>query len=557
MCLTLPPDKDGIALFTFPDFLTALALLALAFTAADPLYRFRIEVAPIPLKRTAFYASVVTGGGTLLSDLWFAERWPALPWGIRQAEIQVTLGSCFLLIIFVWIWFAFLKRPSFGRWNYRRFHSAILWRMIRGSDVELAAIASEIVFVANDLIESTVLTRTRKRENGNDVGKPGIAEYAHDTLALLGHRKFCRVVVNSASDTALALMHAAIRQQKYSVPLGQFVQNITAEAILNPDSPLYHESRYSLMSVFSRMQPFSQSMYGNYKLVSGIGEVVSSPFDLDWEIFLSLSAKQWETYCSVVLVTFEAYLAQGEAGTHSSILYRAFEHIADAGMDIYKLNGSSGPIFDSSPQAKISASASFASNALAALEKLEDTSWIERRTPPPGEAGHYHDLTDWLADMLYKIILHASAVEAPTDLAWSVHYNTVWSRIFRFSKSKNGAGIVLFKLRRRLYDEIRHMEDFPNFEGARILGICLNVLGVNPARIPSDRRRDDPLRQAVIAWTKRNYVALMRSNPRVAEACLIGSITYDSEGQRIVKTFVQGLRAEPPKSFLSLDMPIN
>ncbi len=61
------------------------------------------------------------------------------------------------------------------------------------------------------------------------------------------------------------------------------------------------------------------------------------------------------------------------------------------------------------------------------------------------------------------------------------------------------------------------------------------------------------LQKAVLAWTKKNYLQLRQVNPDVAEACLIGSITFDEHGSRIVKTYIKGLNREAPKEYLELD----
>jgi hypothetical protein len=48
-----------------------------------------------------------------------------------------------------------------------------------------------------------------------------------------------------------------------------------------------------------------------------------------------------------------------------------------------------------------------------------------------------------------------------------------------------------------------------------------------------------------MAWTQRNYLLIRRKNPEVAQACLIGTITFDTGENRLVKTFTKGLETEP------------
>lgn len=63
------------------------------------------------------------------------------------------------------------------------------------------------------------------------------------------------------------------------------------------------------------------------------------------------------------------------------------------------------------------------------------------------------------------------------------------------------------------------------------------------------------MHKAVLAWTKHNYLNLHEVHTEVAESCLIGSITFDNEGRRIVKTYLKGLDKEPPKEYLELATP--
>jgi len=160
-------------------------------------------------------------------------------------------------------------------------------------------------------------------------------------------------------------------------------------------------------------------------------------------------------------------------------------------------------------------------------------------------------LLDQLTELLYRIILDASAVKGPPDLVWFVYYNSIWSPIFMYGLDGQAARRVLFKLRRRLFDEIKRMEDFPNFEGARILGFCLNIVGFDYSHDLRMDRSWVPLGKAVTAWTRRHYVDLRARNLRVAEACMIGRVSFDAETNRIVKTYAQGLQAEPPSVSLS------
>lgn len=110
-----------------------------------------------------------------------------------------------------------------------------------------------------------------------------------------------------------------------------------------------------------------------------------------------------------------------------------------------------------------------------------------------------------------------------------------------------------FKVRRLLYEEIADMQRFPNFKGAKILGFCLNVMGLTVSE--GDYDRDSrALQKALLAWTKKNFTWLHEYNPRVAEACLVDGMTYDAENLRLVRTSpAEGLRREPSYIYFDLD----
>jgi hypothetical protein len=101
---------------------------------------------------------------------------------------------------------------------------------------------------------------------------------------------------------------------------------------------------------------------------------------------------------------------------------------------------------------------------------------------------------------------------------------------------------------------IRNLEKLPNYKSARILGLCLYVMGLRDGKFGIDRDYA-ALRKAVLKWTRKNYLRLVEVQPDVAASCLVGSLSFDKEGQRICKTYAKGLSLEAPKECLALDAP--
>lgn len=114
--------------------------------------------------------------------------------------------------------------------------------------------------------------------------------------------------------------------------------------------------------------------------------------------------------------------------------------------------------------------------------------------------------------------------------------------------------IIACKVRRLLHDEIKRMERFVTFEGARSVGRLLNLRGLElTAECESCRKDFSSLQLIVVDWAEANFRRLLIDHPKVAEACLQGSVTDDAVGKRLVKTNSDETGKEPDRDCSSLD----
>src|SRR5688572_5011542 len=129
-----PLTDDSPSFFGFAEFLTALALMVLAWTISDFRYRFRVRITPMPLQGFTFAVVAIVGLLTLLTDLWRAEEW-LVPEGrvFTPASWQAFLGGLFLFTFLIWAWFAFIRPPVYGKRNARRFWQVLYRHIIKGS----------------------------------------------------------------------------------------------------------------------------------------------------------------------------------------------------------------------------------------------------------------------------------------------------------------------------------------------------------------------------------------------------------------------------------------
>src|SRR5262249_25008046 len=148
-----------------------------------------------------FWCSAAIGIGTIVTDLWFLQKWP-LPLHLAdQRYWQFAFGILFLATVFMWLWFSFICPPKFGRFIPLNFTRQLYRYLLQGDEKDLPTIAAELQRSAWNIIKYT--KPLPYREPPDHPGPPEeklaiVNSCAHDILLLIGGRKFCRHIVSSA-----------------------------------------------------------------------------------------------------------------------------------------------------------------------------------------------------------------------------------------------------------------------------------------------------------------------------------------------------------------------
>jgi len=546
----VPPSNK---IFGFAEFVQAFALLVLVYTMSDVRYRFRAATAPISIWAITFWLCGIIGFGTILTDLWFANGLPILTFLANQTYWQFAFGVLFIATVLLWLWYAYLQPPVFGRRNAERFTRQLYLYVLQGAESDLSVIASELRRSAWNIIKYATLKPHRLpagMQGPNQPEPPKLNECANNILLIIGSRKFCRHIVESAPLTAIAFFHSMTDQKKYRLPIGQFAANVSAAALQDKDSILYHEDEGYYSGYLGYQRPFTNAIYGDFNLVEALTEG-NSPLDIDYQIRRELDAKQFKVYCRAVLTTFTSVLESDQFYDHSFALYRAFGTIERSSSDLYRLNETPQPPDADEVLGRLDAAIEFINDAINVLEKEGVFKTRLRRHDEPYK--WRDDYYDQLAYVAFEIIGDSASVKTKEFISWSVQHNAIWSRLFSFHDSKTRR-IVLFKLRRLLYEEIKSIDALPNYRNGAYLAYCLNVLGVaiNP-RTDFRRNEEFPIRRVVLKWAQKNYLWLVKRMPQVASAVMIANVSFDPKKKRLVKTYIRGLSRRTPQEFLPLD----
>lgn len=551
ICFVAPSSKIGSSIFGFAEFISALALLVIVYTISDIRYKFRVAIAPAPLFKLTYFLIGVIGFGTLLTDIWIVKGWLVPECLISLPIWEGMLGGFFLLLAMIWIYYAFINPPIFSEKNYRKFAQQLYSVILKGADTELSIIASELTRSAKSLVQharQNLPMRQNKAIGKEEKTKrtPNVGDYAHDVLLLIGNRKLCRNIIASSPVTAIAFFEEMTAQEKYELPIGPFARNISTEAILNKDSLLYHEDEGYYSGLIGYLKPYSRAIYGNYQLVESLH---GSPLDINYEIVWSWDATQLKAYSRAVMITLKNFIESGNWNQHSYALYHALDNIKNSCRDVYKLNDIPSDYYSTDIYERLRVVVDFVGKVIDLIGEQQNLPSTRLRTR---KGRKQWDFYDHIADLMFEIIFSAASVKTPSDKCWDIHYSSVWSNFFCLSGEGKAWGIIRFKLRRLIYDEILRLDGFPNYKSSKVLGFCLNVMGLELGDKKGYRRGEYLLQKVALAWTRKNYLRLKNIQPDVAESCLIGNISFDEHGVRLVATYRKGLNLEAPKKYLVL-----
>jgi hypothetical protein len=335
----------------------------------------------------------------------------------------------------------------------------------------------------------------------------------------------------------------------YNVPMSQFSSALATEAILNKDSLLYHEEAGYFSGYFGYARPFTNTIFGDFEFVEALATNGNCPLDVDLAVRWKFDGQQLEAYSRAPLTTFKAALAAGAFRRNSYALNRAFGIIESGCSDLYKLNELLSPQEKGDIHDRLNAVVGFINDAIGAMEKIGIHRTVLRRHDEPYK--WRDDYYERIAHLIFEVIGHAVSLKTKEFEGWSVHYSAIWSRLSNFDQSKTRK-IVLFKVRRLLYEEVKGVESHPNFKNAAYLGYLLNVLGLKGGNKRDFRQDEYPLRKAVISFARKNYLGLVQRQHKVAAAVLVGTISFDKDKKQLVKTYIEGLNLVAPTDTLDL-----
>ena len=348
-----------------------------------------------------------------------------------------------------------------------------------------------------------------------------------------------KALVSSGSWTIEATFtHLATMKSLRSLPISQLAANIGAELITSENSPLPWEGRDIGGGYFGQARPVARAVFGDSALVERLSEPFG-PLDLWADLRRDLTPDHYKNYRFAAQLFAADYFEKHRSGYRSGYtLRRTMEFLKNSTIDLYQLDGVEGSVWESPQVRKLEVAVEY----VRSLMDLMEENGVKARAPRDERSIHND-----IAEMIVELVVHSTGVKGPQSTAWLVQHNLLWGPLWSF---KDGAShrAVLRCVTRKIYDEVKKLDRLPNYKGARLLGYALNIFGLSEQR--EHEKWAQPLKIACHAWARRNYLGLRNELPDVADAVLIGSLSFDQETDELVKTYAKGLSREAPQERL-------
>ncbi len=529
-------------IFGFSEFLASLALLVVIFTVTDSRYKFRISIAPLPLYIITFIVITLTGFLSLISDLWVAEKWWVLKSNIEiRLTTQAILGFVFLTCFMMWVYYAFINPPKYGKRNTEKYFNALYQSILKGDDAELSIIADELGLSSESII-------TFANGENKEVNK-----VARDILYLIANRKFCQILASRSPRTAASLFNISAQIEAFDLPLNQFSANISEEALKNKDSIIYHEDNGFNSGFTGFIQEWSYSIYGNHKLVDALENNHLSPFSFNYKVFYSFDSEQWSAYCRLAGVYLKASLENSKYITNYRTLVIILEKLEMCTNETYKIDRVDDESYKNELTEKIDVFVTYIKDTFQIMSEYNaETNYnycIKNKERVQLDLHYY------LSSSMFEMIFKASQVQSSDFTTWHIQGNLVWDGFFRDIERSDAYHKTRKKLIRIIYKELKEIETRPNFKNTKVAGLILNVLGLQIE--PNYFIRKDKqlifiqkLTQKII---KENYIRISIENPDVAQTMFPKNIIFDENRKCLIKTYPRGVRKEARCEYFYLD----
>lgn len=464
------------------------------------------------------------------------------------------MGGALLLNFFSWIWFAFIHPAAYGKWNAERFTQALYLHTLKGSPEELSIIADEIAKSAYNIIKNTTDEYQKPKYKEMEIEETKI--YANDILSIMSDKRMCRAMSSSSPTTVLIIYQSIAKAKKYNNEILVLTKNIINESINNENSFIYHEENEYESGLIGVIKPISSAIFSNFDLMEEMRGFVqpNSSSEYDWK------NKQWKAYLQTITIILENYHPE-KHGKHPKSLTIALEYIRSATSGIYKLNSDPNVSYKNEDIERTRLVVDFIKQFVLILNQKKIPSGVKIRArnksnPNLPISPIDRSIYDEVAIAMFNILADISHVTDPGWKRITVPIIEYLLMPFNNPTKNRPEQIIQSKFRRLLYNEISSIisvkhQNQPK-RPAHVLSLYLTITGIKPLGYKKNSGHAI-IQKAILAWLKRNYDLIYKSNREIAELCLGNNTVYDNNKYKIIREYTSWSGTGKVHDYLDID----
>jgi hypothetical protein len=519
---------------------------------SDPKYRLRISLLPSKAQIIAFTSIVIIAIFSLASDFIFLRNTLPLPAIFSDRLIwELTIASSSLILILLWLWYAFISPPVLTSNSSNRFFQVIQKIIINGDKQQMGNLADELARSSTSLIKGSYGVEELRRTEDKNINKHRLNCYW--ILSLLSNARFCHTLALTKSHTLITLLQEVVRQKRFDAPIYSLVENVTTELINTHDSLLYQENK-----------DFARDYLGQAKYLTRIlfSEIVEHSRDAS-PLRISLwKNSHWESqhfglYLSCAL-EYAKYATDNKAINYNRTISGLLSDLEHADWDFQSEQYRKDKLYQKNMDQTLWIVIKFIDDLLSLMdEKFPSGTGFVSHKYDALRVSH-HSIHYNIAECIYKLMRETGlAINKEDDFhQWCLCHNTVWSLFSRLKKGGPHRRLIAKTLRRMIYKEIHDGVMFPNYVIAPVVGFCLNVCGFELERgHKKTLDHNTIIRYFLVPFIKKNFRSLHMSHTKVTSTMLQGTIYYDSHSNQLIRESAESLNGTKSTETLEIDGP--
>ena len=502
-------------------------------------------MAPVNVRKIAFVGSFLIGILILTVDFWFHNEMPIPRSWNHFNQIKLVISLLFVSGVFAVVYVAFNKPAKFRRSNAARYVSYVFELLAEADKQHMAILAKEMGYTLPEIFKfASKVKRGKEAETLVAINEPDnkavkttykirakqkrAYEAANDLLLAMGDPRFCAVVASQTPWFAVDYFNCRKFYKSSELPNTPFAVNIGGAFLRDKESVIFQETEGFSTGLIGYVKPISSCLFLYDADLESYGD---HPLDIKYYELDNFDGEKAEAFVRLALIFAKSYFEKTQGKRHSYVWSRSLSTIQSLSNSVYKIEKMEDNYWRSSEYGNFRAAVDYLKGIISIFDEC-GVQPVNAGHPAIGSNCPY----DRVAELFFELIFDASSISGPEFKTWSIQHNALWSEVFR-SQGGEAIKIIRRKICRILYNEIRRMDEWGNFKGGRVLGYCLNILGIKLRDKKGYRSEFYPLQKAVLDWTVNNYARLLEEHPNVAKVCLHGKISYDEETNSLTETY--------------------